>query len=157
MRINRLLCRPENRGVDSGREGDAKRVVRRHRDDARVGADELVEILRVAAHEVRRRKPPEQRLLEHAHAGRHISRAAIVVVLDIAPLRVLLVEDAFEPHRQRGHAHLNEIARVVDDFRQRRGEDDTRARAFARNAFARTSAGCLSLIQSSDLPQGTDY
>jgi hypothetical protein len=44
-------------------------------------------------------------------------------------MRVLLVQDAFEPHRQRGHAHLDEIAGVVDDFRERRGQYDPRASA----------------------------
>src|SRR5262249_39658099 len=37
--------------------------------------------------------------------------------------RILVVEDALEPDGQRSHAHLDEVASVVDDFSERRGQN----------------------------------
>src|SRR5581483_8741626 len=46
MRIDRLTRRSEDRGVDARRESHAQRVVSRERDDARIGADEFMNVLR---------------------------------------------------------------------------------------------------------------
>ena len=125
VRVDRLLRRAEDRGVDAGGERHAERIVRGDRDDARVRADELVEVVRVAADDVVGADSARSSDgFEHADAGRHVARRAVVVVFDVAPLRILPVENALEPHRQRGHAHLNEVPGVVDDLGERRRQHD---------------------------------
>ena len=96
-------------------------------DDARVGADEFFEVGRIAAGDVVSRIVAQQRRFEHPHACRHVARRSVAVVFDVAPLGILLVENAFQPHRQRRHAHLNEVAGVVDDLGERCRQDDAHA------------------------------
>jgi hypothetical protein len=45
-------------------------------------------------------------------------------VFDGAPLGVFAIENAFEPDGQGRHAHLNEVPGVIDDFGQRRSNDN---------------------------------
>src|SRR5262245_5237837 len=123
MRVDRLARRAENRGVDARRKRDPERIVGGHGDDARARTDELVQIRGIATDDVLRRKPPEQRGFDDPQAGGHVTRRPVVVVLDITPFRILVVEDALEPDGQRSHAHLDEVARVVDDFSERRGQN----------------------------------
>ena len=117
MRVDGLLGRPEDGRVDAGGERHAQRIVRRNGDDARIRADELVEIVRVATDDVVGLEAAQQRGLEHAHTGGHVFGRTIGVVFDVAPLRILAIQNAFEPHRQRSHAHLNEVPGVIDRLR----------------------------------------
>src|SRR6185503_7742163 len=67
VRIDWLLRGPEDRRVHTCSERDTQRVVRRHGNDAGIRADELVQVLGIAADDVRRREPAQQRLLEYAN------------------------------------------------------------------------------------------
>ena len=46
------------------------------------------------------------------------------VHLHVSPLGVLFVDNALHPDRNGRHAHLNEVAGVVDRFRERRSQDN---------------------------------
>ncbi len=119
MRVDRLLGGPEDRRVDAGRKRHTERIVSGDSNDTGVRADELVEVVRVAADDVVGVEATEERGLEHTHSGGHVLGRPVRVVFDVSPLRILPIEDAFEPHRQRSHAHLNEIPGVIDGLRQR--------------------------------------
>ena len=51
-------------------------------------------------------------------------RRAVGVALQIPPLRILLVDDAFHSLGQGRQSHLNEVARMVDGLGQRSCEHD---------------------------------
>src|SRR5208283_4171396 len=57
-------------------------------------------------------------------ARRHITRRPIGVVLHLAPSGILAVDGELHPDGQRSERHLNEIAGVIDGFRQRSRQDD---------------------------------
>ena len=96
----------------------------RDRDDPRVGSDELIEVGRIATRDVAGRVMTEEGGFEHADAGGHVARRAVVGVLEIPPFRVLTVENSLQPDGQRRHAHLDEVASVIDRFGQGRCQDD---------------------------------
>jgi hypothetical protein len=98
--------------------------VRRNRDDAGLRTDESIQIIRIAGDEIAGRMAAQERRFEHAQAGGHRPRAAVRVECDLTPARVFPVEDALEPHGQRGHAHLDEESGVVDRFGKRRRQHD---------------------------------
>ena len=115
----------EDRRVDARGERDAQRIVRRHADDPRVRPDELIEIRRVTADDVGGWESPQKGGFENADTRRHIARRPIVVVFDVPPSRILFIEDPFQPDRQRRHAHLDEVPRVIDDLGKGRGQHDS--------------------------------
>src|SRR5262249_28434164 len=78
--------------------------------------------VRIARRDVVFGEGAQERLLEDADACGHVPRGAVGVVLDLTPLGILAVENALEPHGQRGHAHLDEVAGVIDCLREGRGE-----------------------------------
>jgi hypothetical protein len=63
------------------------------RNDAPVGSDERVDVVRVAADHVGGREPPQERRLEDAHARRHVPRGPVGVVFERPPFGIFLVQD----------------------------------------------------------------
>src|SRR5918996_5484464 len=99
MRVDWHLRRAEDRRVNTGREGYAERIVRRHGDDARAWTNELVEVVRETSDDVVALEFAQQRLLNDAHTGGHVPRRTVGVVFDVTPLRILSINDAFHPDR----------------------------------------------------------
>ena len=70
------------------------------------------------------RELAQQRRFHQPHAGRHEARRAIGVPFQVAPLGILLINDAFHPLRQRSKGHLDEITGVIDSFGERSRKHD---------------------------------
>ena len=143
--VDGLFGGAEDRRVDAGGKRHTERVVRRHGDHSGVGPDELVDVVGETHRDVANAELADQRRLEHADAGRHVARRSVGVVLELAPLRILPVQHAFEPYRQRRHAHLDEVAGVIDDLCQGSRDHDSRSAAVIHSSEA-VSASALAVV-----------
>ena len=124
VRVDRLAGAAKDRRIHARGEGDAERVVGRERDDLRVRADELVDVVRIADDDALSTELIRHHPFEHTETGGCRLRGSILEPLDVSPLGVLLVHDPLHPDRDRGHTHLDEVPRVVDHLGKRCCQND---------------------------------
>jgi Ca-activated chloride channel homolog len=124
MRIDGQPGGTEDRSIDTGRKGYSQRVVGGDSNHASLRADEPLKVVGVANGNILIAPLPQQGGLQQPSPGRHVARGTVGVALHVAPVGVFTVQDRLHPDGQRGHRHLNEVARVVNGFGERRRKDD---------------------------------